>query len=153
MPEVEELPAAARFGLGVVPYSPLARGVLTGKYEWGKKPSKDTRVGRDDPRILATEWRKESVEIAQVIKRHAEKRGMTAGEFAVNWVLNNALVSSVICGPRTLEQWRSYLSALDRSFTAEDEALVNKLVTPGHPSTPGYNDPNYPPAGRPTPTR
>ncbi|MBM3540495.1 MAG: aldo/keto reductase [Alphaproteobacteria bacterium] len=153
MPEVEELPAAARFGLGVVPYSPLARGVLTGKYEWGKKPSKETRVGRDDPRILATEWRKESVEIAQVIKRHAEKRGMTAGEFAVNWVLNNALVSSVICGPRTIEQWRSYLSALDHSFTAEDEALVNKLVKPGHPSTPGYNDPNYPPAGRPTRTR
>ena len=149
LPEVEELPACERFGLGIVPYSPLARGVLTGKYQWGRKAPKDSRVGRDDPRILATEWRKESVEIAATIKRRAESRGMTAGQFAVNWVLNNPLVSSVICGPRTVEQWREYLGALEHSFDAGDEALVDKLVTPGHPSTPGYNDPNYLPRGRP----
>ena len=80
-------------------------------------------------------------------------RGITAGQFAVSWVLNNALVSAVIGGPRTEEQWNDYLGALDYRFTAEDEALVDGLVVSGHPSTPGYNDPQYPIEGRPTRTR
>jgi aryl-alcohol dehydrogenase (NADP+) len=73
---------------------------------------------------------------------------MTAGDFAVNWVLHNRIVSSVIAGPRTLDQWTAYLKALTHKFDAEDEALVDSLVRPGHPSTPGYNDPAYPLTGR-----
>ncbi|HCV73397.1 MAG TPA: NADP-dependent oxidoreductase, partial [Agrobacterium sp.] len=63
--EAEQLPAAHNYGLGVVSYSPLARGVLTGKYQPGEQPGADTRVGRGDKRVLETEWRPESVEIAQ----------------------------------------------------------------------------------------
>jgi aryl-alcohol dehydrogenase-like predicted oxidoreductase len=74
---------------------------------------------------------------------------MSPGHLAVNWVLANPIVSSVIAGPRTLEQWNDYLGALDKKFADEDEALFDALVTPGHPSTPGYNDPNYPLRGRP----
>lgn len=55
--EVEQLPAAARYGLGVAPYSPLARGVLSGKYGSGSDIPSDSRVGRGDPRIAQTEWR------------------------------------------------------------------------------------------------
>ena len=51
-------------------------------------------------------------------------------------------------GPRTEEQWDEYLHALDYRFTAEDEALIDRLVAPGHPSTPGFNDPAYPIEGR-----
>ncbi len=110
MPEVEHFPACGYYGLGIVPYSPLARGVLTGQ--------------------------------------HAEAKGITAGQFAVSWVLNSSFVSAVIAGPRTEEQWDDYLRALDYRFTAEDEALIDRLVTSGHPSTPGYNDPAYPIEGR-----
>jgi aryl-alcohol dehydrogenase-like predicted oxidoreductase len=148
MPEVEVLPACEHFGLGVVPYSPLARGVLTGKYRPGEPPPAETRAGRGDKRMMQTEFRGESLAIAQKIKAHAERRGMTAGQFAFNWVLNCGAVSSVLAGPRTLEQWQGYLGALEHRFTAEDEALVDGLVAPGHPSTPGYSDPRYPPAGR-----
>jgi len=63
-------------------------------------------------------------------------------------VLNNRLITSPIAGPRTLDQMKDYLGALDVAFTAEDEALVDGLVTTGHPSTPGYNDPAYPLEGR-----
>lgn len=152
MPEVEHLPACAHFGLGVVPYSPLARGVLTGKYPPGAEPPPDTRAGRRDRRMMNTEWRPESLEIAQVIKRHAEARGLTPGQFAVAWVLNNPIVTAPIAGPRTEAQWRDYLGALDYAFTEEDEALVDGLVATGHPSTPGYNDPAYAIEGRPTRT-
>ena len=149
-PENDILPACAHYGIGVVPYSPLARGVLTGKYKPGSEPPAETRAGRKDKRMLETEFRAESLEIAQKVKAHAEKKGMTAGDFAVGWVLANPIVSSVIAGPRTLEQWTSYLGAMGKRFDAEDEALIDSLVRPGHPSTPGYNDPNYPLTGRPT---
>jgi aryl-alcohol dehydrogenase-like predicted oxidoreductase len=149
MPEVEQLPACAYLGLGVVPYSPLARGVLTGKYATQAPPSSDSRAGRADKRMMETEWRPESLAIAQVIRKHAEARGITAGQFAVAWVLNNGIVTAAIAGPRTEAQWEDYLGALSYRFTEEDEALVDSLVPPGHPSTPGYNDPAYPLEGRP----
>jgi aryl-alcohol dehydrogenase-like predicted oxidoreductase len=148
MPEVEQLPACAHYGLGVVPYSPLARGVLTGKYCPDAAPPPETRAGRSDKRIMETEWRPESLAIAQKVKAHAEARGSTASRFALNWVLNNRLVTAAIIGPRTIEQLEDNLAALAQSFTAADEALIDELVSPGHPSTPGYNDPSYPIEGR-----
>jgi len=148
MPEVEQLPASAYYGLGVVPYSPLARGVLSGKYDPDAPPPNDSRAARQDRRMLQTEWRRESLVIAREVKAHAERRGMSAGQFAVNWVLNNKLVTATIAGPRTEEQWVDYLGALEHGFTAEDEALIDRLVVTGHPSTPGYNDPAYPIEGR-----
>lgn len=148
MPEVEILPACDYYGLGVVPYSPLARGVLTGKYAPDAEPPADSRVGRKDQRMMETEFRAESLAMAQTIKAHAEKKGLTATQFALAWVLNNAIVSSVIGGPRTLEQWTDYLSVLGKTLDADDEALIDSLVSPGHPSKPGYNDPQYPFYGR-----
>jgi aryl-alcohol dehydrogenase-like predicted oxidoreductase len=148
MPEVEHLPACAYYGLGVVPYSPLARGILTGKYLPDAPPPPDTRAGQNDRRLHQTEWRPESLRFAQEIKAHAEANGASPGHFAVGWVLNNRLVTSVIAGPRTEAQWDDYLAALDYRFTPEDEALVDRMVPTGHPSTPGYNDPAYPIEGR-----
>ncbi len=146
--ESEMMPACEYYGLGIVPYSPLARGVLTGKYLPGEQPGRDSRAGRSDRRMMETEFRRESIEHAQRIKAHAAKRGMTAGQFALNWVLNNKLVTAVLAGPRTEAQWREYLGALDHTFDARDEALIDRLVAPGHPSTPGYTDPKFPIAGR-----
>ncbi len=148
MPETDTLPACEYFGLGVVPYSPLSRGVLTGKYKLSGKQDKTTRAGRGDKRMLSTEFRPESLRMAREIKKHAEKRGMTAGQFAFNWVLNNSIVTSVLAGPRTMAQWKEYLGALKHEFTAADEKLIDKMVPSGHPSTPGYSDPKYPYQGR-----
>ncbi len=148
MPEVELLPACAHFGLGVAPYSPLARGVLSGKYAPDRPPPEATRAGRGDRRILETEWRPESLALAQTIKEHAEAKGTTAARFALAWLLNNRLVTAPIAGPRTEAQWDEYVAALGYRFDAEDEALVDRLVPPGHPSTPGYSDPSYPVEGR-----
>lgn len=146
--EVEQITAAAFHGLGVVPYSPLARGVLSGKYQPGVTPDGDSRAGRNDKRILETEWRDESLQIAQQVKQYAEQRGVGVVEFAIAWVLNNAAVPSAIVGPRTEAHWATYIKALDVRITAEDEAFVDSLVTPGHASTPGYNDPTHFVSGR-----
>ena len=148
-PEVEILPACGHYGLGVVPYSPLARGVLTGKYPPGQPPAEGTRAGSGDKRILETEFREESLVIAQKIKARCEARGMLPGHFAAAWVLANPLVSAVIVGPRTLAHLEDVYGALELTLTAEDETFVNALVAPGHASSHGYNDPNYPFFGRP----
>ena len=148
MPEVEVLPACDYYGLGVVPYSPLARGMLTGKYAPGAEPPADSRVARKDKRMMETEFREDSIVMAQKIKAHAEAKGLTATQFALAWVLNNRIISSVIAGPRTVEQWSDYLSAVGKTLDADDEALIDSLVRPGHPSMPGYNDPQYPFYGR-----
>lgn len=146
--EAEHLPACGYFGVGVVPYSPLARGVLTGKYMPDVPPSADTRAGRQDRRMLESEWRPESLRIAQAIADHARGKGVSPGQFAMAWVLNNRFVSAAIGGPRTEAQWEDYLGALPCRLDAADEALIDRLVSPGHPSTPGYNDPAYPIEGR-----
>ncbi|ODS97264.1 MAG: NADP-dependent oxidoreductase [Lautropia sp. SCN 69-89] len=147
-PEVEILPACAHHGLGVATYSPVARGVLTGKYAPGSAPPEGSRAGRGDRRILETEWREESLAIAQTLKAHAEARGITLVQFAVAWLLANGVVTSVIAGPKAVGQFADYFGALDYAWSDEDEALVDSLVTPGHASTPGYHDPQYPFRGR-----
>lgn len=146
--EVEHLPACANYGLGVVSYSPLARGVLTGKYQPGADAPKDTRAGRADKRLLQTEFRPETLEAAQKVRAYAEKRGISPNHFAVAWVLNNELISGVIGGPRTETHWDDYVKALDVKFSKDDEQFIDDLVVTGHPAAPGYNDPAYPIEGR-----
>lgn len=148
-PEVEILPACGHYGLGVVPYSPLARGVLTGKYPPGQPPAEGTRAGSGDKRILETEFREESLVIAQKIKARCEAKGWAPGQFAAAWVLANPLVSSVIAGPRLLSHLEDVYGATDLVLDSEDEAFINELVVPGHASSHGYNDPAYPFFGRP----
>jgi aryl-alcohol dehydrogenase-like predicted oxidoreductase len=151
MPEVEILPACQHYGIGVTSYSPIARGVLTGKYLPGQALDPSTRGGRADKRMTETELRQESFVIAQTLMKYCHDKTdakASLAQFATAWVLANPAISSVIAGPRTLQQWQDYLLALDYVVTAEDEKLIDSLVRPGHPSTPGYTDPAYPLNGR-----
>jgi aryl-alcohol dehydrogenase-like predicted oxidoreductase len=146
--EVEQLPAASHYGVGVAPYSPLARGVLSGKYDPGAAPPAESRAGRNDVRIMQSEWRPESLEIARKVAERAQAKGLSTVAFAIAWVLRNKFVTSAIVGPRTEAQWDAYLPALDAVLDVDDEAFIDTLVPPGHASTPGYTDPAYPIEGR-----
>jgi aryl-alcohol dehydrogenase-like predicted oxidoreductase len=148
LPEVEVLPACGYHGLGVVPYSPIARGVLTGKYKPGGVVPEGSRAARSDRRFMQTEWREDSLVIAQTLEAHAKKKGVSLVQFATAWVLANRFVSSVIAGPKSLEQFKPYFGAIDYLWSEDDEAIVDSLVPKGHPSTPGYHDPMYPFIGR-----
>ena len=146
--ELELLPACAHYGLGAITYSPLARGVLTGKYSTDAAPPEGSRAARADKRLMQTEWRPESLALAQEFAQHAAARGVNAAQLAIAWVLNNRLVNGVIGGPRTLAQWQDYLAALKVTVGAETEAWVDERVPAGHASSFGYTDPAYPVAGR-----
>ena len=148
MAENDYLPACEHYGIGVVPFSPLARGALTGKYKEGAAPPEGSRAARGDASILTRDFSKQTFEVVEKLRPYVAKRGMSLVDFAVSWVLNNRTISSVIAGPRTLDQWSSYLAALKHSFTAEDEALVDTLVAKGHPASAGLIWSRHPPMGR-----
>ena len=122
--------------------------MLSGKYLPGAAPPSGSRAARKDPRILQTEFRPESLALAQRFAEHAQSRGRSPTQLALGWVWHNQLVNGLIGGPKTLAQWQDYLDAVNTPFDADDEAFVSGLVATGHASTPGYNDPAYPLTGR-----
>ena len=126
----------------------VAQGVLSGKYLPDAAPPPDSRAARNDRRILQTEFRPESLQLAQRFTAHAARKGLTPTALALGWVWNNRLVHGLIGGPRTLAQWQDYLDALQQPFDTEDEGFVSSLVAAGHASTPGYTDAQYPVTGR-----
>jgi aryl-alcohol dehydrogenase-like predicted oxidoreductase len=146
--EADILTACEFYGLGVAVYSPLARGILTGKYAPGQLAAADSRVGRKEKRMMDMEYRAESLAVAAKVAAHAGARGINAAQFSTAWVLNNRIVTTVVAGPRTLAQWNDYAAALAYRFTAEDETFADSLVPAGHYSTPQHNDPIWPPMGR-----
>ncbi len=150
MAENDYLPACEHYGIGVAPFSPLARGALTGKYRQGIDPPTGSRAARNDASLLTRDFSPQTFDVVEAIRKHTHGRGMTPIDFAILWVLNNRTVSSVIIGPRTFEQWTEYLSALRHTYTADDEAFVDSLVAKGHPATPGLIWSRHPPMGRKT---
>ena len=146
--EVELLPLCQEYNIGVVSYSPLARGILTGKYKPGETAPEGSRAARKDPRMLQAEWREDSLKVAAEIAAHCQSRGVSPSQFALAWCLANPIITSIIIGPRTLEQYEDNLGCLEINVTDEDEALVDSLVPPGEHSGKGFQDPAYPVTGR-----
>lgn len=146
--EVEILPAAAHYGVGTVCYSPLARGILTGKYRDGAAPEADSRIARADPRMLEAEWRPESLAVAAKLVAYAEQTGRKPAHLAQTWVMRNAHITSTLVGPRTFEQWSEALASMACPWTLEDERFCDALVSPGKSSTLGPVDPHHPIEGR-----
>jgi aryl-alcohol dehydrogenase-like predicted oxidoreductase len=147
--EVELLPACHALGVGTIAYSPLARGVLTGKYATDAPPPADSRLGAGDKRIAETEFHPANLAAAAALGEHCRKRGVSLAAFASAWVLANPMMNAVVAGPRTFEQLQGYLEAFDVEIGPEDEAAVTALVAQGTTAIPHYIDPAYPVEGRP----
>lgn len=142
--EVELLPMAEHYGLGVASYSSLARGILTGKYGGGAIPKK-SRLDRKDRRFLQAEYRTESIEVAEQLAPLAQRLNCTRSQLATRWAMANQSIHSVIIGPRTIEQAKDALGALDVSWDQEAESFVDTLIPPGCHSGKAFFDQNYAP--------
>jgi aryl-alcohol dehydrogenase-like predicted oxidoreductase len=146
--EVELLPVCREFKVGVATYSPLARGVLTGKYKLGQPFPEGSRAARNDKRMREAELRDESFVAAEQIAAHCQRRGVTTSQFALAWCAANPIVTSVIVGPRTMEQFDDNVGCLAVSITPDDEAFIDSIVPPGEHTGKGFQDPAYPITGR-----
>lgn len=129
--ERELIPMSAELGLGVVPWSPLASGVLTGKY------TRDDLPGGGGPDGVAGTRREvavgngalteRSLAIADVVAEVAAEVGASAAQTAIAWTLRNPAVTAPILGARTVAQLEDNLGALDVRFTAEQEAALERV--------------------------
>lgn len=146
--EVELLPACDAFGISVFPYSPLARGVLSGKYAGDQLPA-DSRAAVSDARIMETEFNPLTIAAANKVVERARGLGIDPPAYAIAFVLANPMVAGAVVGPRTVEQLESYLGATDVAWSADDEAAIDALVSPGFHAVPNFVDPQYPIEGRP----
>ena len=146
--EVELLPLCQEHGIGVVSYSPLARGILTAKYRSGEKFPDGSRAARSDKRMKEAELRDESFAVSQQLSDHCAKKGVKPSQFALAWCLANRIITSIILGPRTHEQFDDNLGCQNVVITDEDERFIDRLVPPGEHSGKGFQDPQYPITGR-----
>jgi aryl-alcohol dehydrogenase-like predicted oxidoreductase len=148
-PEQELFPCCREHGVGVMVYSPLARGVLAGKYLPGQPPPEGSRADRKDVRMMVTETREESYQVAQQLKPLADAHGKSMTQFSLNWVMANPIVTSAIVGPRTMDHYEDNLGCLGWEISEDALDKIDELVPPGEHTGWGFNDPMYPILGRP----
>ena len=125
--ERELVPACRKFGLGVLPYFPLASGFLTGKYRRGEPPPEGTRLALWGPRgqQLLSDQNFDTLERLQAF---ASERGRSMLDLAVGWLASQPFVSSVIAGATKPEQLEANVKAGEWRLTPDELAEVDKLT-------------------------
>ena len=127
--EWEVVPAALDAGMGLLPWSPLGGGWLSGKYTRDQRPTGETRLGEDPGRGMEAYDRRGSDRtwrIIDAVERVATDRGISMAEVALAWVNNRPAVVSAILGARTTEQLAANLKAADLELTAEEQASLDE---------------------------
>lgn len=132
--EVEIVPVCEKWGIGIIPWSPLGGGMLTGKYKREEEPPEDTRFGAPDPRTQAM-WRpfalrERNFQIVDVVVEEAKKAGITPVELSLAWVLSRPQVVSPIIGPKSVKQLDENLAALDVQLSPETLEAIDGVSRP-----------------------
>ncbi len=129
--EAEHFPMSLKFGIANIVWSPLEGGWLSGKYRRGAANPKDSQRAEkwigdiDNPKF------QRRLDIVERLLPLAEAKGVPLARFANAWALRHPAVTSVILGPRTMEQLEDSLKALDVQITDEDARQIDELVPPG----------------------
>ena len=118
-PETSVLPACQRLGLAFLPYFPLASGLLSGKYERGKAPPKDSRLSLSwTSRFMSDR----NIRVAEALKAFAVERGHTLLDLAMSWLASRPQVASIIAGATSPEQVRANVAA--RNWPLDESTLM-----------------------------
>jgi aryl-alcohol dehydrogenase-like predicted oxidoreductase len=142
--EADVLPTCRRYGMGVIPWSPLAGGWLSGKWRLGADDLTSRRAQRLPDRYdLSIPGNQRKLEAADALARLAEEAGTSLVHLAVAWVVNHPAVTSAIIGPRTMDQLTSQLGAVDVPLDADLLDRIDEIVPPG--TNFGWADAGYTP--------
>ncbi len=128
--ENELVPLCLKFGLGILPWSPLAMGILAGRYPKDGTLPADSRAGRMGGGIVERVTR-HGLAVAEKLSVLARERGITPTQLALLWVKDQPGVTAPIIGPRTLAQLHDALPVLNMSLSGEDRKCLDELVPPG----------------------
>jgi len=130
--EADLLPVTEQFGMGVIPWSPLAGGWLTGRYRTGKPAPESNRAKRMPARYdLDGPANQAKLEAADSLAELAEDSGMSLVHLALAFVLQHPAVTAPIIGPRTMEQLESQLGAADVTLSSDVLDRIDEIVPPG----------------------
>ncbi|MCA1729268.1 MAG: aldo/keto reductase [Actinobacteria bacterium] len=150
--EADVLPTCQRYGMGVIPWSPLAGGWLSGNWRKGTDTPSSNRASRLPNRYdLSLPANQRKLEVADALAELAEEAGISLIHLALAFVINHPAVTAAIIGPRTMEQLESQLGALD---VVLDDALldrIDEIVLPGtnvNPADAGWENPALEPVAR-----
>jgi aryl-alcohol dehydrogenase-like predicted oxidoreductase len=143
--ERDVLPTCQRYGMGVIPWSPLAGGWLSGRYRKGQDVPQSHRAERIPSRYdMSLPENQRKLEVADQLARLAEEHGMTLIEMALGFVIRHPAVTAAIIGPRTMEQLESQLTAADVSLSDDVLDRIDEIVPPGvnlNPADAGWQNP------------
>src|SRR5512132_2459618 len=130
--EADVLPACREYGMGVIPWSPLAGGWLSGRYRKGAELPASMRAERLPRRYdLSLPENQRKLEAADALARLADEAGLTLIEMALAFVVEHPAVTAAIIGPRTMEHLESQLNAADVTLTADVLDRIDEIVVPG----------------------
>ena len=135
--ERELIPAAQTYGIAIIPWSPLAGGLLTGKYRRGQEPPEGTRFADPNPRFRAR-MNERIYDVIEPLEEMAKAKGCTLSQFALAWVEQQPGVTSPIIGPRTMEQLEDNLKAKDVTFNEDELKQINSIIRRGDHVAPYY---------------
>ncbi len=128
--ENELLPLCQKYGLGIISWSPLAMGILAGRYSDANQPPPDSRAARRGG-IYAERVTDAGIQVGHKFVTLAREAGISPPQLAVLWVKDQPGITAPIIGPRTLEQLEHLLPVLEMSLSAELRAECDALVSPG----------------------
>jgi aryl-alcohol dehydrogenase-like predicted oxidoreductase len=155
--EPDVLPTCRRYGMGVIPWSPLAGGWLSGRYRHGQDIEPSRRAQRLPSRYdMSIPGNQRKLEAAEALAQLAEEAGITLIEMALAFVIRHPAVTAAIIGPRTMEHLESQLTAADVVLSDDVLDRIDEIVPPGtnvNPADTGWDSPDLRPAQRRRPVR
>jgi aryl-alcohol dehydrogenase-like predicted oxidoreductase len=129
--ENELIPLALRYNLAIIPWAPLAQGVLAGRYSVGEALPFDSRAARQPGSIYAERVSSPGIEAGARFAELARQFGKTPGQLALTWCKDQPGITAPIVGPRTLEQLKSLLPVLEMTLSQEERAACDTINPPG----------------------
>ena len=129
--ENELIPLCQKYDLAILPWSPLAGGVLANRYRQAGEAPEGSRAARSGD-VFQDRITNRGVEVAHRVADLAKERGMTAAQLALLWVKDQPGVTAPIIGPRTMEHLKDALAIMDKSLDESDRPLFDALVHPGN---------------------
>jgi aryl-alcohol dehydrogenase-like predicted oxidoreductase len=150
--EKDVLPTCERYGMGVIPWGPLASGWLSGRYRLGQDQPESHRADRLPARFdMSLPANQRKLEAADALARLAEENGMTLIEMSLAFVIRHPAVTAAIIGPRTMEHLESQLPSADVELSDAVLDRIDEIVPPGvnvNPVDGGWDNPGLRPAAR-----
>ena len=150
--EADVLPTCRRYGMGVIPWSPLSGGWLSGRWRKGQEPPRSSRADRLPHRFdLSIPANQRKLDAVEELALLAEDAGLTLIDLALAFVIRHPAVTAAIIGPRTMEQLESQLSSIDVTLSVDVLDRIDEIVPPGtnvNPNDTGWTNPALAPEAR-----